>query len=444
MRFVVDNLGPVRHAELDVRPLMVVIGKNNVGKTWLAYSMAMAWRHAAATDGQAKRAVAILDSLNEPARLVELLQAEMDERALTPEVIQATFAAYHAQVSDVKVSVHFDQSDAVASASYIHERKQTALDRLRAAGLVTEAQADSVNNDQQSALSLMSAMALPRALFSVPIVFPAERVALVQTYRMLSNRRFMVMRDRLRYGRVASDESRRAETLARELGEVRFPQPVEDFLDFLNEVETARPEHDRPTAAATIADLLESNLNNGQRLDWAATSLGGRELVLTLPSGEKVDLHLAASSIKQLAPIILYLRHVAGERSFIIIDEPEMNLHPEAQARFVEVMALLVQAGHQVLLTTHSPYILAHLNNIIAGSAKPEVREKQADELYLKNPGAFLRPDQVGAWELDLDGLKPLYEEGWGIRYTTLSDPAEEISRRYYAIRAMDDDGEPG
>ena len=35
---------------------------------------------------------------------------------------------------------------------------------------------------------------------------------------------------------------------------------------------------------------------------------------------------------------------------WLIIDEPEINLHPEAQARFTEFLAMLVNADLQILL----------------------------------------------------------------------------------------------
>lgn len=36
LRLVVENLGPIEHADIDLRPLTVLIGKNNTGKTYLA------------------------------------------------------------------------------------------------------------------------------------------------------------------------------------------------------------------------------------------------------------------------------------------------------------------------------------------------------------------------------------------------------------------------
>lgn len=37
MKVKVCNLGPLKEAEIELKPLMVLIGPNNAGKTWLAY-----------------------------------------------------------------------------------------------------------------------------------------------------------------------------------------------------------------------------------------------------------------------------------------------------------------------------------------------------------------------------------------------------------------------
>ena len=38
-RLVVENLGPIRRADVALRPLTVLIGRNNTGKTYLAQAL---------------------------------------------------------------------------------------------------------------------------------------------------------------------------------------------------------------------------------------------------------------------------------------------------------------------------------------------------------------------------------------------------------------------
>lgn len=168
--------------------------------------------------------------------------------------------------------------------------------------------------------------------------------------------------------------------------------------------------------------------------------------MLRVGDGKPIDLHNASSAVKQIAPLLLWLRS-GRAHNLLIVDEPELNLHPESQAKVLEAMAMLVRLGVRVILTTHSPYLMSHLNNLIAGHpTDPELRKRQAQHLYLGDPEAFLRPEEVGAWQLDQGVLKDLYDPDWGIRWDTLSHASEDMQRRYFAIRAEEggSDGQAG
>ncbi|HYO69372.1 MAG TPA: hypothetical protein VEU33_25175, partial [Archangium sp.] len=39
MKLKIEKLGRIRSAEIDVRPLTVLIGPNNTNKTWTAYAL---------------------------------------------------------------------------------------------------------------------------------------------------------------------------------------------------------------------------------------------------------------------------------------------------------------------------------------------------------------------------------------------------------------------
>jgi predicted ATPase len=49
----------------------------------------------------------------------------------------------------------------------------------------------------------------------------------------------------------------------------------------------------------------------------------------------------------------------------LIIDEPELNLHPENQRKIARLLATLVNIGIKVFITTHSDYIIKELNLLI-------------------------------------------------------------------------------
>ena len=65
------------------------------------------------------------------------------------------------------------------------------------------------------------------------------------------------------------------------------------------------------------------------------------------PNGWKRDLPLmnASSMVSELAPIVLYLRHVVQPGDLLIIEEPESHLHPAMQVEFIRQLAAAVQSG---------------------------------------------------------------------------------------------------
>jgi len=97
--------------------------------------------------------------------------------------------------------------------------------------------------------------------------------------------------------------------------------------------------------------------------------------------------------VSELAPVVLYLRHVVQPGQTLIIEEPEAHLHPAMQVELTRQIAALVQAGIRVIITTHSEWVLEELGNIVRRSQLSTAQRQDTPQ------GEFaLRPEQVGAW----------------------------------------------
>lgn len=102
--------------------------------------------------------------------------------------------------------------------------------------------------------------------------------------------------------------------------------------------------------------------------------------------GEKrstIDLVHAASMIKELAPIYLIVQELVNPGQFLIIEEPESHLHPGAQSAFAKILALLVKSNVNVFLTTHSPIILRKLSHFVRN------KTKKSEELIASSDAAI-------------------------------------------------------
>ncbi|WP_423061290.1 AAA family ATPase [Citrobacter portucalensis] len=82
-------------------------------------------------------------------------------------------------------------------------------------------------------------------------------------------------------------------------------------------------------------------------------------------SDVQMPIHAASSSIKSMTMLELYINHIAAPGETLIIDEPELNLHPDNQIVMAELIVRLVNLGVKVIMTTHSDYIVREINNRI-------------------------------------------------------------------------------
>ena len=159
------------------------------------------------------------------------------------------------------------------------------------------------------------------------------------------------------------------------------------------------------------------------------------------PDGWKQDLPLmnASSMVSELAPVVLYLRHVVQPGDLLIIEEPESHLHPAMQVEFTRQLAAAVQSGVRILITTHSEWVLEELANLVRLSELPKERRTG-----IEDADVVLSPDQVGAWffeprskgngstvrEIALDTESATFPAGFGLVTESLYNRWSEISAR--------------
>lgn len=113
--------------------------------------------------------------------------------------------------------------------------------------------------------------------------------------------------------------------------------------------------------------------------------------------------------------------------SNIIIEEPEQNLFPETQVTLVNyILKKINKDRDNLVITTHSPYILYALNNCMLGGL---VKDNIEDDASWQNiQSAWIHPSQVSVWALTAEG-KFLEVEG-AVR-ATIQDEEGLIRKNY-------------
>lgn len=84
------------------------------------------------------------------------------------------------------------------------------------------------------------------------------------------------------------------------------------------------------------------------------------ELFFVKDNGYKSHMKNTSSGVKQLALIqTLLMNNELGPNSFLIMDEPEVNLHPEWQIKFAKILVLLVkELDLSIFIASHSPFFI--------------------------------------------------------------------------------------
>ena len=171
-----------------------------------------------------------------------------------------------------------------------------------------------------------------------------------------------------------------------------------DFLEQLIELgdqsyRQYRRRERRRSSQSDLGGLIERQVLQGSvHTDESET---GYPVFTYQPHGweTKLPLMRASSMVSELAPVVLYLRHIVLPGNILIVEEPESHLHPAMQVEFTRQLAAIVNSGVRVIVTTHSEWLLEELANLVRLSELSKAARKKIDE-----DDVALSPDQVGAW----------------------------------------------
>ena len=143
--------------------------------------------------------------------------------------------------------------------------------------------------------------------------------------------------------------------------------------------------HNRLTG--TAVDLLSWLSDTGDQSGFAhmvesfeTDALGGRVVLepdrlggtphLSYVVGKKsFTMAEASSSVRDVALFLAYVKYAAKLGDMVILEEPEMNLHPGNQVLLARLVARLTAAGLYMVVSTHSPYFLEQLSHCVVGGA---------------------------------------------------------------------------
>jgi hypothetical protein len=487
----IRNLGGIKDVRIKVANLTIFVGNNNTNKTWTAYVI-----HSIASEETIENYVRnfvwtrswnlkikvdfVQNYLPKIKKYIELLvQQEKGSSFFTEEDIPfikkliKDYLSYVAKefphfisiskekLKNLKVSLYWPSKKNEKEFKELLDLFNKTLNQIARSKWLEECLERSLVHECYLSLIIK---AIVRSLFGNPFNLPVERNTLItfsnlinlgegSIYNLPEIGAFLrITLDSLRstiQNAKVFEKTHFQRTLLRdiertvgELNNIRrllrprnfnynYPVPIKDFKDFVQRLASLKLKED---------DLNKFLLFYLQKIIEGEIKIDEAGIIYKTNGGITLPIMVSSSMIKSLGGLYSYIAYKAEENDLLIIDEPENNLHPRAPVKMIEFLSFMVNKGIRVLTTTHSPYIVDHLINLIEADNAVKSKRKNAGDLaamfYLKTKEAFIAKNKVSVYLFSDDGeVKNILDSKTGIiDWETFSSVSEEISQLYYEI----------
>ena len=379
MKIRVQNLGVLKQADFTLGDLTIICGENNTGKTYATYALygfLQTWRDLQkypalklpsdnVIDDLRTDGVARLNLVNYAQNAQDILNQLCARYSLhLPRIFSASEERFRNSRFWVLLEDTFPRSLVPLSldrAIRLFDRQLISLTKTKGSeelqiSLLTDM---SERRFPRQIVALRIAEALVEIIFGsffpTPFVVSAERTGAAIFRKELDFARNRLLKEISQ----ADDNIDPRELLTKSYQD--YPLPVEVNVDFTRQLERISKQR---------SFLLEEHSDVLARF---AEIIGGHYRVTRndelyfMPKNKRIRLSMdeSASGVRSMLDIGFYLRHVAKRGDLLMVDEPELSLHPENQRRIARLFARLVKLGIRVFITTHSDYIIKELNTLI-------------------------------------------------------------------------------
>lgn len=460
VRFDIRHLGCIEQGEFQLKPLTLLCGPNNTGKTWVMYALYGFLNQPFSPIASSRTAALGLETTCE--QLAREGTANLDLRAwleaYAGKLIEETHRGMKHRLPEIfraeaKLfsSSHFDwQSDreTLIESAIAHElqyklilgsdqKEYLRIQKPEGESVVKMTLLDKDLPDiAQFLVQLLIAHLMGRTERLPAFLIPAERNGLHLFFRELRNQRTALLHH-------ATKEKIDVATLIRDVFRSRYAEPIAHYIDWLNELTTRRKQKNGPFHS--LAEELKKQLVGGRYEVDAEGNVDFTPYKKRGNGGEppSLDLHLTSSTVKSLFGLWFYLEHQAQPGDLLMFDEPELNLHPSNQRAIARLLARLVNAGLHVVASTHSDYLVREINSLIMLS-RPHPEHDRLMKLGNFGADELLSPAKVGAYLFDQRRVTPMAvtpEEG--VVATTFDEVIHQLNETsddiYYAYQDIAD-----
>lgn len=437
MKFNFRNFGKIVEGTVETKDLTIICGPNGTGKTYISYAIHSFLRgfeqlSGIRADGQKTEELMRSGSTRIPLNTSEESVTALFQRASTrfTSNLHDYFSVEESFFEGASISVTPSEHEHTVKDEYIAfaERGIQGFRDTEGEHLIVTGEV----NDRVMPRAFYSATIgewIARSMVgsNLPTPFPitSERTGISLFWKDLDLSRNQVFE---RFFEAGKKEVEIIDILLS--ASSRYAMPIKENIDVVRSFE------DTSKKKSALSETVEGKYVIAllDRIVEGAFTHDGKSLnfsfkVKGVRKRREIPIYVASSSIKSIFLLSVYVKHLAKSGDLLIIDEPELNLHPDNQRLIAGVVVALVNAGIKVLVTTHSDFFVREISGRIALGEKST--PSRILEKYSLNPQDLLKQGQVAAYVAKTGRISQVSVDDGGIDMDTLSS-AISSSNEFY------------
>lgn len=435
MKFLINHIGPIEEGSVELGKLTVLCGKNNSGKTYVAYNLYNYIKdlNSLLTVDFSKELVAVLfkngqvnfDLVNYSSKLQKIVDNSM--RGWSVKEASRKMAAHEDHFANASFSLELDEDAASRemqalsvdwnprvseNCTLVFRKKvgsgnvsvvlQNGGDKLPAEAVIV------------SALKIFTRWCLC-TVFPKMFIITCERTGVAVFRSLLANK-------------LKDSASNNLFLVSTDVFEQNYPLPVCKDIAMMSDLASLI------SRKSYFAESHPDVISAFDDIAGGAYSVLDKDVIQFTPRGSTVALSTveSSSSARSLMEIGFYLRHLAKSGECLMIDEPEQNLHPEMQRKMARLIVRIVNCGIKVFVTTHSDYIIREFNTLLMFKSLKAVNASRATVLLSElgySDAELLDIGDVRAYCLRNHTIEPMpTSQEMGIQVDTFDDTIRAIN----------------
>ncbi len=374
MKISLTEIGAIKEGHIDLsKKLNIFCGPNSTGKTYVAYAIYGMLK----TDFHFGRKIDFIKDLIETKKTkytfdFNVINAYRDEilTSFKDDLdslfgVSQDFIKLNFDKTELKFLEHYDSLNAdlvQAEFTLLKTFGKIDIEIIKKQGednVLIEILDKTISNKDIELLDVFFYSSLISMLAKYPVsstfILPVERNSIFTFSKELSIRR----QEAVDHFHAMTSKEKRSRFDILFTDTKRYPLPIRDGLliaEDLTEIKKNKSDF------YDFATELENNLLHGK---LEIDNDGELKFKPNKSPKKSLPIHMTASIVKSLSSLVIYLKHIARYNDLVIIDEPEINLHPDNQITLTKLFAKLINKGFRLLISTHSDYVIREINNLV-------------------------------------------------------------------------------